>query len=597
MNEGILGGYDPLISPTGRAFMAGEKQGMTPEQMAQSGAISFADAIALKQMAERVRASAQTMQAQAMQAQQMPQPQPTVVDGYIGELRSQVAGSAAMPFREGGLAGLPVQNIGTRAMASGGIVAFAGGNPVQGSTNFQNISKEELDKLSKSPDPATAQAAIRELLNRGGYEPSELPSAELVRERFREALNTDKPTRIRYDPRPFPSHMYDESGRPRVRSESPMLAPISVPATEAMPGSAGSAVSSASVDPGLSSSPFFQTQMDFNEMSPSDPNYRPVSSLGSPGLGPYRTDPRLLNRIGPKLPDVPNAAPTGIAQLTPEETVNQRIQDEISRTIGGASRISAPRLDAGKLYPEVEVSQEEQDKIRGELRNEGEASGLPGLLRRGAERVGQELKDVEKNKRMDTWLLLAQAGFGIAGSAGPIGVALAEAGKQFAGQYAALNKEVKAEMRALNKDQEAYNKSLAEFELNQNAESRRRVDDKRNRMQARQDKIADVAVKQADLDFRAAMANQDAETKRRGMRVQQLLSQIRSTEKVTLSSAYTAAVMRGDVAEQERLIAAMERASKASSAYLTQELRNQQEAMGPGMGGGNYAGFELVGVQ
>lgn len=525
MYDGILGGYDPLISPTGRAFMAGEKQGTTPEQMAQSGAISFADAIALKQMAERARASAQTMQ-----AQQMPQPQPTVVD----ELRSQVAGSAAMPFREGGLAGLPVQNIGTQAMASGGIVAF------QNRGLVESDYASDLDYLQSLKQQARARgdlAAVEQI--------NTAISAALSAGRARRTQEVIDPIRQSYG-----AGIKDIQEATRGTPTTPTSAPPAAPATAPQPAGGISAES-------LAGSPF---DIAGNLMP------QPSSFGGAQGMQKF-------------------SAPTGIAQLTPEETVNQRIQNEISGTIGEASRISAPRLNAGKLYPEVEVSQEEQDKIRGELRNEGEASGLPGLLRRGAERTGQELKDTEKNKRTDTWLLLAQAGFGIAGSTDPFGAALGKAGQQFAGQYAALNKEVKAEMRALNKDQEAYNKSLAEFELNQNAESRRRVDDKRNRMQVRQDKIADVAVKQADLDFRAAMANQDAETKRRGMRVQQLLSQIRSTEKVTLSSAYTAAVLRGDVAEQDRLIAAMERASKASSAYLTQGLRNEQNAMGPGMGG------------
>ena len=131
MNEGILGGYDPLIGPTGRAFMAGERQGMTPEQMAQSGAISFADAIALKQMADRAR-----MSAQAMQAMQAPQPQPTVVD----DLKMQVAGAAAAPYRDSGIAALPAQNIGTQAMASGGIVAFSGGGTPDEAEEYPSAS-------------------------------------------------------------------------------------------------------------------------------------------------------------------------------------------------------------------------------------------------------------------------------------------------------------------------------------------------------------------------------------------------------------------------------------------------------------------------
>lgn len=117
---GILDAYKEVIGPAGRAV-----QGRSPKDLAnlaKLGLLPFNDAMALKQMADEMQA-----RAQAMQVQQMPQPQPTVVD----DLRAQVAGSAAIPFREGGLAGLPVQNIGTQAMASGGIVAFDGGGRVQ----------------------------------------------------------------------------------------------------------------------------------------------------------------------------------------------------------------------------------------------------------------------------------------------------------------------------------------------------------------------------------------------------------------------------------------------------------------------------------
>jgi hypothetical protein len=197
MYDGILGGYDPLISPTGRAFMAGEKQGMTPEQMAQSGAISFADAIALKQMAERARASAQTMQAQQMP---QPQPQPTVVDGYIGELRSQVAGSAAMPFREGGLAGLPVQNIGTQAMASGGIVAFSSGNLVEGDYS------SDLDYLQSLKQQARARG--------------DLAAVEQINTAISAALSAGRARRTQYEA---------TRGTPTTPTSAPPAAPPAAP--------------------------------------------------------------------------------------------------------------------------------------------------------------------------------------------------------------------------------------------------------------------------------------------------------------------------------------------------------------------------------
>jgi hypothetical protein len=117
--------------------MRGEKQGITPEQMAQTGSISFMDAIALKQMADRARASAPPDQAQ--------QAQPSVVD----ELRMQAmqAGRQALP--SGGIASLPAPNIGSAAMASGGIVAFNGeqGSAVKGSDGAEQDYSSEFDYL------------------------------------------------------------------------------------------------------------------------------------------------------------------------------------------------------------------------------------------------------------------------------------------------------------------------------------------------------------------------------------------------------------------------------------------------------------------
>lgn len=541
MYDGILGGYDPLISPTGRAFMAGERQGMTPEQMAQFGAISFADAIALKQMADRARMSAQTMQ-----AQQVPQPQPTVVD----ELRAQVAGAAAAPYRDSGIAALPAQNIGTQAMASGGIVAFTEGG---GTRDYSSLSTQELNALSRSKDRATAQAATRELVSRSGYKPAEFPSSELISQRF--------------------------------RPESPLLAPMSISAMEAVPGSAGSTMPGPSRDPGQYSSPFFQTQMDFNEMSPSDPNFRPVSSLGSPGLG-LASDPRLLNRIGPKLPDVPSSAvPPAVAPESPTDTFNQSLFEQMRGLMGPVGGVSAPRLDAEKLFAPVSISDKERADIKKYLREEGEASGLPSLLRRGAERVGTEIESAKKGTKKDVWLAAAQAGFSIAGSSDPFGVAVGKAGQQFAGQYATINKELKKELRELNKDQEAYQRSLAEFELNQNAETRMEVERRENKLQARQDKIADVKIKEVELAQRAKIANLQANASAREMQFRYLAAQLKSDEKaLDLRAQYADAVRRNDKAAQEQILAAVLAYNERQAQVIAQKERNKQNALlGPGM--------------
>jgi hypothetical protein len=481
--------------------MRGEKQGITPEQMAQTGSISFMDAIALKQMADRARASAPPDQAQ--------QAQPSVVD----ELRMQAmqAGREALP--SGGLPSLPAPNIGSAAMASGGIVAFSKGDLVGKS---EGANEAEIRRILSLP-PIRRSVNEVETLARAGY--------SVDADRFRE------------DPSKFNS--------------------------EWAPNQFSSGIDGK-----------FPNGMVGDPKSPHD--FRPVSAFGTPSLGSTRNDPKLLNSISPAIPEVASAAPAP-EQAAPEQDPNADIYKEIEKLLGSgrAQGISAPRLNASSLFPDTRVSQAEQDKIRGDLRAEGEASGLPGLLRRGAERTGKDIEDVKKNKRSDTWLLLAQAGFGIAGSADPFGVAVGKAGQQFAGQYATLNKDLKKEIRELNKDQESYQKSMAEFELNQNSESRRRVDEAQRRIDSRQDKVAEMAMKQADLDFRAGIANQSEETQRRGMRLQALLAKIKNPEKVTLQSEFVEAARRGETAKMDALIVAAQRWAEASPQVIAARINNQ----------------------
>jgi hypothetical protein len=493
-------------------------------------------------------------------------------------------------------------------MASGGIVAFNGeqGSAVSsGQPDVTKMSNEELRLLARSPDINTARSANREMLNRSGYKPSAFPSSEVIGQRFREAISTDKPTRFRWDNRDLPGFMYNEAGVPRVREDFPKKFGLPEKDMEIMPGSARSPELSSAPPPGasqLSSSPFFQTQLDYNEVDPNSPNFRPVSSLGSPGLG-LASDPRLLNRVGPELPAVSGSSPeqASLEQAAPEDP-NADIYKEIDKLLGSgrAQGISAPRLNASSLFPDTRVSQAEQDKIRGDLRAEGEASGLPGLLRRGAERIGKDIEDVKKNKRSDTWLLLAQAGFGIAGSADPFGVAVGKAGQQFAGQYATLNKDLKKEIRELNKDQESYQKSMAEFELNQNSESRRRVDEAQRRVDSRQDKVADVAMKQADLDFRAGIANQSEATQRRGMQLQALLAKIKNPEKVTLQSEFVNAARRGETAKMDALIVAAQRWAEASPQVIAARIKDQnnpETVVGANLNPNALAGFTYEGTE
>jgi hypothetical protein len=484
-------------------------------------------------------------------------------------MQAMQAGREALP--SGGLPSLPAPNIGSAAMASGGIVAFNGeqGSAVSsGQPDVTKMSNEELRLLAKSPDINTARSANREMLNRSGYEPSAFPSSEVISQRFREAISTDKPTRIRYDERPLPSHMYDESGVAKVRS-NPETARFFGP--QPSEGSApGIAPAAAAAAPTADAAPVTAT-----------PN---AWGLGGAGTRNRATFPDMLPE-----------------QAAPEDP-NADIYKEIDKLLGSgrAQGISAPRLNASSLFPDTRVSQSEQDKIRGDLRAEGEASGLPGLLRRGAERTGKDIEDIKKNKRSDTWLLLAQAGFGIAGSADPFGVAVGKAGQQFAGQYATLNKDLKKEIRELNKDQESYQKSMAEFELNQNSESRRRVDEAQRRIDSRQDKVAEMAMKQADLDFRAGIANQSEATQRRGMQLQALLAKIKNPEKVTLQSEFVNAARRGETAKMDALIVAAQRWAEASPQVIAARINNQnnpETVVGTNLNPNALAGFTYEGTE
>ena len=126
-------GISPLIGEDGRAIQASIAH-LPPDQQhqqltagAQSGLYPFSIAMAL-QAALKFAPPAQA-------------PAPgTVVSDMIQQLAGGQPAGPQMPMPQGapaqpsaGLASLPVSNIGTQAMASGGIVAFDGGGGVRGS--------------------------------------------------------------------------------------------------------------------------------------------------------------------------------------------------------------------------------------------------------------------------------------------------------------------------------------------------------------------------------------------------------------------------------------------------------------------------------
>jgi hypothetical protein len=154
----------PLLSPEAHAILAGWKQNPNyGAAVQQTGLASLEDALRLKNMADEVSKSGQMqgpppgnvvdqlkmqvqsalygppqgmMPPQGMPPQgAMPPPQGMPPQGMPPQQAMPPQGmppQQAMPQPAPGLAGLPVSNIGTQNMASGGIVAFADGGDIYG---------------------------------------------------------------------------------------------------------------------------------------------------------------------------------------------------------------------------------------------------------------------------------------------------------------------------------------------------------------------------------------------------------------------------------------------------------------------------------
>lgn len=163
-----------LISAEGRAYLPSVKD-LPPDEAqqhaidaAKSGLIRFSDAIAIKGAADRVKNLTQSeapppgnvindLKAQiraALSGQQVPQQMPPQ------GMPPQGMPPQGMPPQPG-LAGLPVSNIGTQAMAGGGIVAFAEGDLVGAGPYAARLTDEEearLNDLERWYEPSTRRS-------------------------------------------------------------------------------------------------------------------------------------------------------------------------------------------------------------------------------------------------------------------------------------------------------------------------------------------------------------------------------------------------------------------------------------------------------
>ena len=176
-----------LISAEGRAYLSSVKD-LPPDEAqqhameaARNGLIRFSDAIAIKGAADRVDKLAQSeapppgnvindLKAQiraALSGQQAPMQQMPQQDMPQQDMPQQGMPQQGMPPQgappQPGLAGLPVSNIGTQAMAGGGIVAFSGeeGSLVSAGPYAARLTEEEearLNDLERWYEPPTRRS-------------------------------------------------------------------------------------------------------------------------------------------------------------------------------------------------------------------------------------------------------------------------------------------------------------------------------------------------------------------------------------------------------------------------------------------------------
>ena len=178
----------PLMSDKARAWLSSVK-GVPPNQIsqhaihaAQTGMISFGDAIALKQMADKLSGAAAQQNA--------PSPTSVVQDlkqqvqskdmyGGVGSLPTSAAPAPAASPMESGLASLPAPVMDDAQYAGGGIVAFASAGPVSGAAGeFAGIEQAEIEDEVKrftekqakgsplSPAEQTRFQRLKSFLNR-----------------------------------------------------------------------------------------------------------------------------------------------------------------------------------------------------------------------------------------------------------------------------------------------------------------------------------------------------------------------------------------------------------------------------------------------
>lgn len=286
-----------------------------------------------------------------------------------------------------------------RAAASGGLMKLAGGGPIAfqkgglSGIDFSKMSEEQLEMLAGGNDVALARAALGEKVRRSGY-----PTPRQLFDKYAAAVEAGIPKGglFKYDPRPFPSYMYDEQGNVRKGEVTAGIA-----GTPMFVNSRGVSTIPAAVDTGAQASTVL--------------NQVPESQAGAAFDAAISGARQGVRQEGAKVPTVTEGRP---ASTKDNEGVFAKL-------------IKEQRERKFEELPET-FSKEEMDRIKKSI------SGL------------------SEDKKKAFYLALAQAGFGMAAAGSRPGAtffgALAEGAAGGVKQYNELQKDLRQTEKELNKE-------------------------------------------------------------------------------------------------------------------------------------------------
>lgn len=311
-----------------------------------------------------------------------------------------------------------------RGMASGGIVAFSNG----GGVDFTQMSPEQLEMLAKGDDVAVARAAYREYLRRSGYT---APQETLGKawETYKSAVKQGLPKPMfTYDPRPFPSHMYDEEGN--VRRSTGTLAGLG--GVKEVPSSMESV---RRIDP-TAADKVAAAKSEFAKLL----NREQAVAAATPPTTmttPVDTTATAAGTRGPTTRRTPVAVPG-------------EKKDETAKIPVAPPRATAAPAAKQETLPAVK-SIEEYEK---DLLDMYSKRGIGKATEEYRKYLAEEQAKSEKEGKVDTGLAIAKAGFRMMASTSPFaGVAIGEGGQELATQLAAVRKEQQANNRSMREAQ------------------------------------------------------------------------------------------------------------------------------------------------